>query len=162
MAAGASFADVARQEGFRSGSGSAVTALVQGFNATGLAVLTIAPGRGRTPTYDAMARAQIITTAQAQPQRQQDQTATWSLGTLQRRLRHAGMPRVGTSTIRRVLQEAGSSYQRTRTLCPTGTAQRVRKSGIVTVVDPDTEEKGADRVGVSGGGSGGHSRLVPG
>jgi hypothetical protein len=52
-----------------------------------------------------------------------------------------GLPRVGTSTIRRVLQDAGSSYQRTRTWCPTGTAQRKRKSGVVTVVDPNTEEK---------------------
>jgi hypothetical protein len=56
-------------------------------------------------------------------------------------LRQAGLPRVGTSTIRRVLQAAGSSYQRTRTWCPTGTAQRKRKSGVVTVVDPKTEEK---------------------
>src|SRR5262249_17618936 len=39
------------------------------------------------------------------------------------------------------LQEARSSYQRTRTWCPTGTAQRKRKSGVVTVVDPKTEEK---------------------
>jgi hypothetical protein len=48
---------------------------------------------------------------------------------------------VGTSTIRRVLQAAGSSYQRTRTWCPTGTAQRTRKAGVVTVVDPKTEQK---------------------
>jgi hypothetical protein len=40
-----------------------------------------------------------------------------------------------------VLQDAGSSYQRTRTWCPTGTAQRKRKSGVVTVVDAKTEEK---------------------
>jgi hypothetical protein len=40
-----------------------------------------------------------------------------------------------------VLQDAGSSYQRTRTWCPTGTALRRRKSGVVQVVDPDTEEK---------------------
>jgi hypothetical protein len=50
-------------------------------------------------------------------------------------------PKVGTSTIRRVLQDAGSSYQRTRTWCPTGTAQRKRKAGVVTVVDPQTEVK---------------------
>ena len=61
--------------------------------------------------------------------------------TLQRNLRRAGLPQVGTSTIRRVLQDAGSSYQRTRTWCPTGTAQRKRKSGVVTVIDPNTEEK---------------------
>ncbi len=70
------------------------------------------------------------------------------------------MERVGTSTIRRVLQEAGNSYQRSRTWCPTGTAQRVRKSGVVTVIDPQTEEKGADRVGVSVWGSSRDPRLV--
>jgi hypothetical protein len=60
---------------------------------------------------------------------------------LQRALRRSGLPQVGTSTIRRVLQAAGSSYQRTRTWCPTGTAHRKRKSGVVTVIDPKTEEK---------------------
>ena len=102
---------------------------------------SIAPGRGRKATYLLSARAQIVATAQREPDRRTDGTATWSLSTLQRALRRAGLPRVGTSTIRRVLQEAGSSYQRTRTWCPTGTAQRKRKSGVVTVVDPKTEEK---------------------
>jgi transposase len=103
--------------------------LVHRFHERGLAALDIAPGRGRAPTYDAAARAQIVATAQQPPERRPDGTATWSLGTLQRRLRHRGLPRVGTTTIRRVLQEAGSSYQRTRSWCPTGTAQRVRQSG---------------------------------
>ena len=136
VARGASFAEAARQAGFR--SSSAVAALVVRFNWHGMAALTIAAGRGRTPTYDRQARQRIVATAQAQPERRDDGTATWSLGMLQRRLRRDGMTRVGTSTIRRVLQDAGSSYQRTRTWCPTGTAQRVRKSGVVTVVDPQT------------------------
>ena len=133
------FAEAARQAGFR--SVTAVTNLVQRFNQRGLDALTIAAGRGRRPTYDPNARAQIVRVAQAQPDRRADQTATWSLATLRRRLRREGMAKVGTSTIRRVLRDAGSAYQRTRTWCPTGTAQRVRKSGVVTVVDPDTEEK---------------------
>ena len=41
----------------------------------------------------------------------------------------------------RVLADAGSSYQKTRTWCPTGTAERKRKAGVVRVVDPRTEEK---------------------
>jgi len=139
VARGASFAQAAVQAGFR--SGGAVAALVARFNRHGMAALTIAAGRGRKPTYDPSARGRIVAAAQAQPERRGDGTATWSLGTLQRRLRGEGLTTVGTSTIRRVLQEAGSSYQRTRTWCPTGTAQRVRKSGIVTVVDPQTEEK---------------------
>jgi hypothetical protein len=40
-----------------------------------------------------------------------------------------------------VLEAAGSSYQKTRTWCPTGTAERKRKSGIVRVTDPQTEQK---------------------
>jgi transposase len=139
VADGQSFATAAHQAGFR--SGSTVTALVRRFNRQGIAALTIAEGRGRKVTYDTTARGRIVATAQAQPERRTDGTATWSLGRLQRRLRREGMARVGTSTIRRVLQDAGCSYQRTRTWCPTGTAQRVRKSGVVTVVDPQTEEK---------------------
>jgi len=83
----------------------------------------------------------FVAVAQEQPRRREDQTATWSLRTLQRRLRREGLDRIGTSTIRRVLQDAGSAYQRTRTWCPTGTAVRQRKSGPVRVVDPETEEK---------------------
>src|SRR5713226_3804012 len=41
---------------------------------------------------------------------------------------------------RRGLAAAGSSYQKTRTWCPTGTAERKRKSGIVRVTDPQTEQ----------------------
>src|SRR3979411_808973 len=101
----------------------------------------IARGRGRRPTYTANARAQMVATAQRSPNRRTDGTATWSLSTLQRALRRQSFPTLGTSTIRRVLQDAGSSYQRTRTWCPTGTAQRKRKAGVVTVVDPNTEVK---------------------
>jgi len=133
------FAQAARQAGFR--SVTTVTNLVQRFNQRGMDALMIAAGRGRRPTYDPTARAQIVRVAQSLPDRRADQTATWSLATLRRRVRREGLTAVGTSTIRRVLHEAGSSYQRTRTWCPTGTAQRVRKSGVVTVVDPDTEEK---------------------
>jgi transposase len=139
VAAGASFAAAARGAGVR--SATTVANLVGRFNASGLAALTIGGGRGRKPTYDAAARAQIVATAQRPADRRQDGTATWSLSTLQRTLRKEQYPRIGTSTIRRVLEQAGSSYQRTRSWCPTGTAQRQRKSGVVTVTDPQTEEK---------------------
>jgi transposase len=139
VARGQSFVRAARQAGFR--SGAAVAGLVGRFNRHGLGALRIAAGRGRRPTYDGGARARIVATAQRAPDRKADGTATWSLATLQRTLRREGLPRVGTSTIRRVLQDAGSSYQKTRTWCPTGTAQRKRKAGVVTVVDPETEGK---------------------
>jgi transposase len=139
VAAGASFAAAARAAGLR--SATTVANLVGRFNASGLAALSIGEGRGRKPTYDAAARAQIVATAQRPPDRRQDGTATWSLSTLQRALRQGQYPRIGANTIRRVLEQAGSSYQRTRSWCPTGTAERQRKSGVVTVVDPKTEEK---------------------
>lgn len=139
LAEGASFAQAARQASFR--SERSVAKLVGRFQQRGLAVLDIAAGRGRPATYDAAARGRIVATAQRAPDRRRDGTATWSLSTLRRTLRREGLPRVGTSTIRRVLQDAGSAYQRTRTWCPTGTAQRVRKSGVVTVTDPATEQK---------------------
>ena len=133
------FTHAAREAGLH--SGTTVADLVARFNRHGLAALRIATGRGRRPTYSARERARIVATAQRQPDRRIDGTATWSLTTLQRNLRRAGLPQVGTSTIRRVLQDAGSSYQRSRTWCPTGTAQRKRKSGVVRVVDPNTEQK---------------------
>jgi transposase len=139
VARGAAFSRAAWQAGLR--SGATVADLVARFNRRGLAALTIARGRGRKPTYSPAARARIVATAQRQPNRRRDGTATWSLSTLQRSLRRAGLPALGTSTIRRVLQDAGSSYQRTRSWCPTGTAQRKRKAGVVTVVDPNTEAK---------------------
>lgn len=134
-----SFAQAARLAGLR--SATTVADLVNRFNRQGADALDIAAGRGRRPTYERAARAHIVAVAQEQPRRREDQTATWSLRTLQRRLRREGLARIGTSTIRRVLQDAGSSYQRTRTWCPTGTAVRKRKSGPVHVVDPQTEEK---------------------
>jgi len=133
------FIQAAREAGLH--SGTTVADLVARFNRHGLAALRIASGRGRRPTYSASQRARIVATAQRQPDRRGDGTATWSLTTLQRSLRRAGLSQVGTSTIRRVLEDAGSSYQRTRTWCPTGTAQRKRKAGVVTVTDPNTEVK---------------------
>ena len=139
VAAGQPFARAAGLAGFR--SGTAVADLVARFNRRGLAALVIAAGRGRQPTYDAAARAQIVATAQRAPERRADGTATWSLSTLERTLRREALPQVAASTIRRVLQDAGSSFQQTRTWCPTGTAERKRKAGVVRVVDPETEVK---------------------
>jgi transposase len=139
MRASGSPSQAAQAAGYQSRQG--LSLLVQRFNAHGLAALGIASGRGRKATYGAAARARIVACAQREPDREQDGSATWSLTLLQRTLRHEGLARVSRDTIRRVLQDAGSSYQRTRTWCPTGTALRQRKSGVVQVVDPDTEEK---------------------
>jgi transposase len=136
---GQAFAPAAQQAGFA--SSSTVAGLVARFNRGGLAAIGIAAGRGRKPTYDPAARARIVATAQRSPERKTDGTATWSLSTLERTLRREAFPRLGATTIRRVLEAAGSSYQKSRTWCPTGTAERKRKSGTVRVTDPQTEEK---------------------
>jgi transposase len=136
---GERFAAAARRAGLA--SSTTVAELVARFNRRGLVAVSIAAGRGRKPTYDSPARARIVATAQRAPERKTDGTATWSLSTLERALRREAFPRLGATTIRRVLEAAGSSYQKTRTWCPTGTAERKRKSGIVRVTDPQTEEK---------------------
>jgi transposase len=121
--------------------GYTVSRLIQRFNAQGLAALEIAPGRGRPRTYTAAERQQILDVLQQTPDREQDQSATWSLTLLQRRLRANGLGQVSRDTIHQTLRAAGYTWQRTRTWCPTGTARRKRKAGTGTVVDPETEQK---------------------
>lgn len=141
VARGDDYQDAAHAVGRR--SGDAVSHLVARFNAEGLAALTPRHGGGRRPTYDPPARARIAAEASRVPTPERDGTATWSLSALQRTIRAApdGLPRVSTSTIRHVLHEAGASYQRTRTWCPTGTAVRRRKAGTAVVTDPDAGPK---------------------
>jgi len=131
------------QAGATSGmkEGKSVSALVKRFNTHGLAALFIAPGRGRKPIYTSEQQAEILSEVQREPDRKEDQTATWSLSTLQRSLRKAALPHISKETIREILHEYGYSYQRTRTWCRTGYAQRKRKSGTVTVYDSETPEK---------------------
>lgn len=121
--------------------GYTVSRLIQRFNARGLAALEIAPGRGRKARYHAADRQQILDVLQQPPERAQDQSATWSLTLLQRRLRANGLPQVSRDTIQQTLRQAGYSWQRTRSWCPTGTARRKRQQGVVTVVDPAAEQK---------------------
>ena len=141
VARGDDYQQAARAAGRR--SGDAVSHLVARFNAEGTAALAPRYGGGRRPTYDPQARGRIVAEAARAPTPEADGTATWSLSALRRTLRAApdGLPRVSTYTIRRVLQESGASYQRTRSWCPTGTALRRRKAGPAVVADPDAEPK---------------------
>jgi transposase len=139
VAGGQSFTEAAHQADLKSGDG--VGKLVKRFNEHGLAALLIASGRGRKPTYRSAEQARIVQEVQRAPDRKDDQTATWSLSTLQRALRKRELPHIARETIRQVLHEQGYSYQQTRTWCRTGSADRVRKSGTVTVYDPQTPEK---------------------
>ena len=124
-------------------SGDAVAHLVARFNAEGTAALTPRHGGGRRLTYGPEATTRIMAEVRRAPTPEGDGTATWSLATLRRSLRTApdGLPRVSTYTLWRVLHEAGASYQRTRSWCPTGTALRRRKAGTAVVTDPDATPK---------------------
>lgn len=118
-----------------------VSQLVERFNQRGLAVLVIASGRGRKPTYGAEARARVVQEVRRQPDRQSDQSATWSLKLLQRALRRAGLPAIGATTVGRILHEEGYSLQRDRTWCDTGYALRKRKDGVYRVRDRQAQKK---------------------
>jgi transposase len=139
VAKGKPFTEAAHEAGLKSGDG--VGKLVKRFNAGSLAALWIAAGAGRKPTYTSQQRARIIAEVQREPDRETDQTATWSLMTLRAALRQTDLPKIAAETIRQVLHEAGYRDLRTRTWVRTGYALRVRKSGTVTTYDPQTPEK---------------------
>jgi transposase len=138
---GDDYQDAARSAGRR--SGDAVSHLVARFNTEGLAALTPRHGGGKPRTYDHTARERVLREVRREPTPEADGTASWSLSTLKGALRAAsdGLPKVAISTLWQVLHEAGLSYQRTRTWCPTGSAIRRRKSGPALVIDPDAESK---------------------
>jgi transposase len=137
--AGRSFTEAGKEAGYK--SGDSISQLVERFNQQGLSALLIAPGRGRKPTYTSEQRARIVAEFQREPDRQQDQTATWSLMLLRNALRQEELPHIAKETVRVTLHEAGYSFGKTRTWCPTGTAVRKRKAGTVTVHDPKMQEK---------------------
>jgi len=144
--AGTGYTGAAKEAGYK--SGDSVGQLVERFNRSGLRAVQIAAGRGRKATYTDAERERILQEVRRVPDRKEDGTATWSLSTLERALRKQGLKHVGASTIREVLHERGYVFGKTRTWCPTGTAQRKRKAGVVTVQDPRAEEKKMDRVRV--------------
>jgi transposase len=137
--AGKSYTETAQGAGYK--SNDTISHLVSRFNQCGLLALSIAVGRGRKPTYTSAQQTRILAEVQRSPDHKEDQTGTWSLMTLRRALRKSALPHIGAETIRQVLHDSGYSFQRTRTWCRTGYALRVRKSGTVTVYDPETPEK---------------------
>jgi transposase len=139
VAEGNGYTDAARAAGRK--SGDAVAHLVARFNKEGLSAILPGHGGGPAPQYTAKERERILSEARRTPDREQDGTATWSLTTLQRALRKEDLPTVSRHTIWCVLHEAGLSWQKNRTWCDTGTVQRRRKSGVVSVTDPDAEAK---------------------
>ncbi len=141
VAAGQSYTAAAQAVGRR--SNDAVAQLVARFNREGLAALAPRHGGGAVRQYGAAERDRILAEFRRTPERAADGAARWSLSTLQSALRRApdGLPRVSTFTIWCVLRDAGYTWQRDRTWCPTGKVVRVRKSGRVTVTDADAQAK---------------------
>lgn len=141
VAAGADSQADARAVGRR--SGDAVAHRVARFNTEGLDAVQPRPGGGQPIPYDQQARQRIWLEAQRKPTPEADGTAAWSVATLQKALRTAagGLPTLSTYTLWQVLHEAGYTFQRTRSWCPTGQAVRKRKAGAVVVTDPDAEPK---------------------
>jgi transposase len=141
VADGHSFTAAALIAGYR--VGDTISSWVARFNSEGLTALAPRHGGGATTRYGSSEHDRILREFHRPPQREQDGTATWSLTSLQRALRQApdGLPRVSTFTIWCVLHDAGLTWQRSRSWCPTGTAVRKRKSGPTPVSDPDTAPK---------------------
>jgi len=112
VANGCTFTTAGKETGM---SREGVSQLVQRFSQRGLGVLVIAPGRGRKPTYTSQDHERILQEVQRCPHLDTDQSTVWSLSLLQRSLRSKGLPHLGSTTIRHVLQIHGWSYQQTRT-----------------------------------------------
>jgi transposase len=126
-----------------------VAKLVRRFNCDGLKALQTKPGSGRPATYTPQQRALSVAEFRRTPDREQDDTGTWLLTTLQRALRRRpGLENVSRDTISAVLHAAGLTWQRDRTWCETGVSVRKGKHGKRVVVDSDAAPKKLDRTGV--------------
>ncbi len=141
VANGRSYTDAALLAGRK--SGDAVAELVGRFNREGIAALEPGHGGGQPKRYTAVEQERILREARRKPDREEDGTASWSISTLTRALRRApdGLPSVSTYTVWLVLHEAGFVWSKDRSWCETGKALRKRKSGTVTVEDPDALAK---------------------
>lgn len=141
VADGASFEGAARLAGRK--SGDAVAHLVTRFNRDGIDALVERHGGGHPKRYTETEQERILQEARREPDRKREGTAAWSLTLLQRALRHApdGLPGISTYTIWCVLHDAGFVWTKDRSWCEAGTVIRKRKSGTVTVVDPDAAAK---------------------
>jgi transposase len=142
VAGGQSYTQAARETGRR--SGDAVAQLVSRFKREGVQALERRGGAGSKPTYGTAEREQILAVVRRGPEPEAEGRATWSLTLLPRALHRQAPPSLGRSstyTIWAVLHEAGLPWGRARSWCETGHARRNRKSGGVTVGDPEAAAK---------------------
>jgi transposase len=110
VADGCSFAEAGKQVGM---SGDGVSQLVERFHQRGVEALSIAPGRGRKPTYSSQDHELILREIQRHPTWDVDQCHIWSLPLLQKSLHAKGVLDLSPRTIRRVLLAHGWKYQPT-------------------------------------------------
>jgi transposase len=139
VADGHRFTEAAAKSGYK--SGDLVARQVRRFNELGIDSLYPRHGGGHVPTYSAEDREKILARARSTPDREKDGTCKWSLSTLRHALQREGYPHISSSKIWLILHEADLTWQNSRTWCDTGTFERKRKSGVVTLTDPDTEAK---------------------
>jgi transposase len=110
VADGWTFTEAGRQVGM---SRDGVSQLVERFHHRGVGVLSVAPGRGRKPTYTSQDHEQILQEIQRRPTWDVDQCTVWSLPLLQKSLYAKGFLDICPKTIRLVLQAHGWKYQQT-------------------------------------------------
>ena len=139
VADGCTYREAAQRAGRR--SNDAVSHLVARFNRDGLNALVRRTGQGRKAHYGPAEQARILAEVRRQPEPAEDGTVVWSVMTLRQALRADGLPQVSGYTIHTVLHEAGFRWLGNRSWCETGHAVRRRKSGSVTVTEPDAEVK---------------------
>ena len=110
VADGWTFTGAGRQLGM---SRDGVSQLVERFHQRGVEAVSIAPGRGRKPTYTSQDHQQILQEIQRRPTWDVDQCTVWSLPLLQKSLHAKGFLDICPKTIRLVLQAHGWKYQQT-------------------------------------------------
>jgi transposase len=110
VANGCTFTEAGRQVDM---SRDGVSQLVERFHQRGVQALSIAPGRGRKPTYTSQDHERILQEIQRRPTWDVDQCTVWSVPLLQRSLHAKGFLAICPKTIRLVLQAHGWKYQPT-------------------------------------------------
>jgi transposase len=141
VAEGKSFTQAAHEAGYH--VGDSVAQLVKRWNAEGAAALQPRHAGGISVCYGVRQTQRILQEVEHPPNCEEEGTAVWSLSLLQRQLREAedGLPKVSIFTLWKTLHEAGYSWQKDHSWLQTGQAKRKRKTGVVTVTDPDTVAK---------------------
>src|SRR5436305_7072264 len=141
VADGHSYTAAARAAGY--GVGDTVAHLVSRFNVEGLKALEPRHGGGTPASYGVAETERILAEVRRLSEHQGNGRATWSLSLLKQALRQApdGLPHVSTYTIQPVLHQGGYRWQKNRGWYETGQGKCKRKTGTLTVIDPDAVAK---------------------